>query len=247
MKEPNRLLNQGATDAQRALLRSASTDGPPDGVVDRMMTALVGAPGAQGPGRGSDGTFPQASVATPSLKLATLNKPGVLALLGVAGLSAGVIVYSLAGSGRGHDPAATAPPTQAAPALDPPHVPAHPGEALLEAKPSAVTPSETANGPRQQQNTRSDDSLGTELRLLDAARAAVDARNPAAAQRALDSYAERFPQGHLKPEATVLGLAVLVRQGDHGTARSLGRALLASEVYRTYESRIRSLLREIPE
>lgn len=249
MKEPHRLLNQGATDAERALLRSASMDGPPDGVVERMMAALDGAPSAQGPGQGSDGTVPDAPAATHALKLATLSKAGIVALLGVAGLTSAVMVHYRDGSGRAHvrSPAAAAPAIQAAPTLDPTHGPDHPEGTSLQAKPLALGPSETATESRQQPSPRSDDGLAAELRLLDVARAAVNAGNSSAAQRALDSYAERFPQGHLNPEANVLRLAVMVRQGDHAAALSLGRALLASEVYKTYESRIRSLLREIPQ
>jgi hypothetical protein len=249
MKEPHRLLNQGATDAERALLRSASMDGPPDGVVERMMTALDGAPSAQGPGHGSDGTVPDAPAATHALKLATLAKAGVVALLGVAGLTSAVMVHYRDGSGRAHvrSPAPAAPAIQTTPALDPTHGPSHSEGTSLQARPSALGPSEGATEPQQQPSTRSDDSLAAELRLLDVARAAVHAGNSSAAQRALDSHAERFPQGHLKPEANVLRLAVMVRQGDHAAALSLGRALLASELYKTYEPRIRSLLREIPQ
>jgi hypothetical protein len=72
----------------------------------------------------------------------------------------------------------------------------------------------------------------------------VDARKPAAAQRALDRYAQRFPKGHLKPEAAVLHLAVLVQQGERTAAKSLATQLLASEAYKAYGPRIRSLLRE---
>ena len=101
--------------------------------------------------------------------------------------------------------------------------------------------------PRQRQANAMDESLSTEIRILDIARAAVDAHNPAAAHRALDSYTQRFPHGRLKPEATVLRLAVLVRQGNRATARSLAAQLLASESYKAYEYRIRSLLREAGE
>ena len=109
----------------------------------------------------------------------------------------------------------------------------------LGAKPAAATPTQSGG--------HSDDSLRAELGILDGARAALEARNPAEARHALDSYAQRFPQGHLKPEAAVLRLAVLVRQGERVAAKSLGRELLASESYKTYEPRIRSLLREISE
>jgi hypothetical protein len=248
MKEPHRLLNQGATDAERALLRSASMDGPPEGVVARMMTAIDGAPSAQGPGHGSDGTVPDASGATPSLKLATLVKAGTVALLGVAGLTSAVMVHYRDGSGRTHDRStvAAAPAIQVAPTLDPAHGPDHAESPPLQAKPLALGPGETASEIRGQPSTRPDDSLAAELRLLDVARAAVNDGDSSAAQRALDSHAERFPQGHLKPEANVLRLTVMVRRGDHAAALSLGRALLANRVYKTYEPRIRSLLREIP-
>jgi len=244
MKEPNKLLNQDATDAERALLRSASGDGPPDGALQRMITALDGAPAgnhgpmSQGPGHGLGRPLPKAPVAAQPLKLAALAKVGLFGLLGVAGLIAGVLVHGFAGSGRAHvdRPTVTAPTVQAQPPVGSVDIPAAPRAASSETRPGAA-----------QLNDRSDDSLGAELRLLDLARAAVNARNPLAAGRALDSYAERFPQGHLKPEATVLRLAVLVGKGDRAAALSLGQALLASESYKTYEPRIRSLLREIPE
>ena len=87
--------------------------------------------------------------------------------------------------------------------------------------------------------------MSAEIRVLDGARAAVNAHDPAAAQRALDAYRRRFSQGHLEPEANVLRLAVLVQQGKRTAAQSLGAHLLASEAYKTYENRIRSLLRDV--
>ena len=81
--------------------------------------------------------------------------------------------------------------------------------------------------------------------MLDLARTAMDAHDLAAAQHALDSYRRRFPQGRLEPEATVLRLAVLVQQGKRTAAQSLAVQLLASESYKAYESRIRSLLRDV--
>lgn len=88
-------------------------------------------------------------------------------------------------------------------------------------------------------------SLAAELRVLDLARAEMDARNLAAAQRALDGYRRRFPQGRLEPEATVLRLALLVQQGHASAAHSLGEQLLADDTYRAYQNRIRSLLHDV--
>jgi hypothetical protein len=87
--------------------------------------------------------------------------------------------------------------------------------------------------------------LSAETRVLDLARAAVDAHDPIAAQRALDTYGRRFPHGHLEPEARLLGLAVLVQQGKRAAAQALATQLLASGSYKTYENRIRSLLRNL--
>jgi hypothetical protein len=255
MKEPHRLLKQGATEAERAILGSASADGPPDGAVQRMMIALDGmaagnaGPSPQGPGHGLGSSLPKARLGTQSFKLATVAKVGLLTLAGVAGLGVGVSVYRLAGPRdvEIETSAATAPATKAAVAPDSPHVPGAPQGAPATAKPAASTPSEMAGAPSHRQTGPLDDSLSAELRILDRARAALDARNPGEARRALDSHAQRFPQGHLKPEAAVLRLAVLVRQGDGVAAKSLAQALLANESYKTYEPRIRSLLREIAE
>jgi hypothetical protein len=243
MKEPHRLLEQGATEAERRILGSASTDGPPDGAVERMMNALDsaagnGGPGLEGPGHASGGPLAKAPWAAQPFKLAAWTKIGLLALVGLGGLVVGVIVHGIARPRDAEVPALTGSPTKAEPA--PTSAPSTSQGTPLAAKPATATPSEVESMP-------ADDSLRAELGILDGARTALEARNPAEARLALDSYAKRFPQGHLKPEAAVLRLAVLVRQGDRLAAKSLGRALLASESYKTYEPRIRSLLREIAE
>jgi hypothetical protein len=250
MKEPHRLLEQGATEAERAVLGSACVDGPPDGAVERMMNALDsaagnGAPGAQGPGHASGSSLAKAPWAAQSFKLAAWAKIGLLALVGLGGLVVGVIVYGPAGSRDAEMPAPTESAIKAPPA--PTATPSTSQGTPLVAKPATATTGEMESTPRPQPGGDYDDSLRAELGILDGARAALEARNPAEARNALDSYAKRFPQGHLKPEAAVLRLAVLVRQGDRVAAKSFGRALLASDSYKTYEPRIRSLLREIPE
>jgi hypothetical protein len=254
MKEPRRLLNQGATDAERALLHSASADGPPDGTVQRMMIALDGLTagsgdlGLQEPGHGSGDPSLGAPMAAQPLKLGVLAKVGLAALVGAGALGGGVFVHRLTGPRTVYlgNAAAAASAVKPETVLGSTESPG-PREPPLAAPPAAATPSELRAVPRQRQMTTSDESLRAELRILDVARAAVDARNPAPARRALDIYAQRFPQGRLRPEATVLRLAVLVGEGDRAGAKSFAAQLLASESYRTYEPRIRSLLREIGE
>lgn len=226
MREPRRLLEQDATDAERALLRSAGADGPPAGAAPRMLTALEGlTAGSGGPGPGQEWGGGSAPLAAHSMKLGALAKVGLAALIGAGAVGGGALVHHLA-SRPAPVQAASAPAVPATPAA--PTAPASEARADLREQPATVT----------------DDSLSAELRLLDAARAALDASDPAAAEHALDGYARRFPHGRLVPEAAVLRLAVLVKRGDHATARGLAARLLGTPGYETYGPRIRSLLRE---
>jgi TolA-binding protein len=239
MTEPQRLLEQGATDAERALLQSARADRPPEGASERALIAIEALSASGGAG---------AAAAAHAIKLSVLTKVGWVALVGLGAL--GVAVLGLRSSGQpspaSENPATPAPAVQAQPAAAPVEIPTVPAIPAPAAAPEAVpTPPASATGPKHRQTAATDESLSAELRLLDVARAAVDARNPTAAQRALDNHAQRFPQGHLKPEATVLRLAVLVQQGNRAAAKSLAAQLLASGSYKAYEYRIRSLLREM--
>ncbi|MBN2573043.1 MAG: hypothetical protein JXP73_00625 [Deltaproteobacteria bacterium] len=259
MNEPCRLLEQGATEVERALLDSARADGPPDGAARRMLFALEGlSAGSGGPfpwGAGHELGHPVSSapvsMAAHSLKLGALAKVGLVTLVGVGALGGGVLVQSISGHGSlpSENSGARAPLMQEEGSRGMSEIPLQreppPAAAASAANASARDGSETASRP--QRANALDESLRAEVRILDLARAAVDARNPAAAQRALATYARRFPQGHLKPEAMVLQLAVLVRQGSRAAARSLAEQLLASQSYKAYEYRIRSLLRETGE
>ena len=242
MREPRRLLEQGATDAEWALLHSARADQPPQGAAQRMLVALEGLSAAT--------ASPGLPVAAQSIKLGSLAKIGLVAVVGLGALGAGALVHLIGGqrSVPGETTAARAPMIQEKPAVGAVELPgaqASPRPGAASAARAPVPGSGSA--PRHRPANPTDESLSAEIRILDVARAAVDARNPAAAQRALDSYAQRFPQGHLKPEAEVLRLAVLVRQGNRAAAKSLAAQLLASESYKAYEYRIRSLLRETGE
>ena len=240
MMEPRRLLEQGATDAERALLNSARADGPTAGAAQRTLVALESLTA----GSGSVG----ASVAAHAIKLGALAKVGLVAVVGLGALGVGALVHRGAGqpSGLGETSGTRVPVRQERPVAGTAEIPQARQNPIPEVASEASTPGHgLGSPPRQREASATDASLSAEIRILDVARAAVDAHNPAAAQRALDSYAQRFPQGSLKPEATVLRLAVLVRQGNRAAARSLAAQLLAGESYKAYGTRIRSLLREI--
>jgi len=244
MMELRRLLEQGATDAERALLDSARADGPGDGAAQRTLvavaalTAASGGPSAPGSGPGS-GIPPAAAHA---VQLGALAKVGLVALFGVAALGAGVLVHRWAGPSE--MPGVRARVVQPEPTPQAPSTAAKQTAAVSEASPPSPRGSA---GALHRQVSPTEESLSAEIRILDVARAAVDAHDPAAAERALASHAERFPQGHLKPEASVLRLAVLVQQGQRESANALAAQLLASKQYEAYQYRIRSLLREAGE
>jgi len=69
--------------------------------------------------------------------------------------------------------------------------------------------------------------LSEQLRLIDAARAAVAAGNAAAASTALSSYRTRFPRGPFGQEAAVLQIQTLDLQGNHAQAAVQARSFLA--------------------
>lgn len=255
--EPLRLLKTGATDAERALLDSARVDGPPEGAAGRMLVALRGLPAAGGDG-GSQavgdapahaGPSTGGSMAAQAIKAGALAKVGLVSLVGLGVLGGGALVHRLAGQSSApiERSPARALATRAEPVTENAALSGG-GESPSPAFATSATPS---GGPgralRHPGASPTARSLGAETRVLDAARAAVDARDPAAAERALDSYDQRFPRGNLRPEATVLRLAVLVQQGQGAAARSLAARLLGQPSYQAYEQRIRSLLREAGE
>jgi hypothetical protein len=233
MTEPRRLLEQDATATERALLRSAHADGPPADAAQRLRLAIEGlgvaGVGPSGQGAPGHGPAPSAPVAAPALELGALAKLGLAALIGALVVGGGALVHHLTVASQRAVPAGGTPATPATAKQE--QAPTSPASAASAAPAPAVT-------------TPDDDSLTAELRLLDATRVALVARDTAGAQRALESYTRRFPHGRLEPEAAVLRLAVLVRQRDQAAARSLANQLLGNENYKTYQARIRSLLRE---
>jgi len=69
--------------------------------------------------------------------------------------------------------------------------------------------------------------LSEQLRLIDAARAAVAAGNSSAASQALSAYNSKFPHGSFGQEAAVLRIETVDLQGNHGQASALARSFLA--------------------
>lgn len=253
MMDPRRLLSEGATDAERALLDSAGSDGPPEGAAERTLLALqgLGAQASPDPGQVAQAGARAGSTAGASVKLAGIGGVAKVVLVGLVGLGllgAGVLV--IRGIGRQvaqvpERPAAVVPPaTLAGPPARPPAVEPLAGVEARQPEAASEPTSASKLGGSHGRGAGAEASLAAEIRVLDGARLALDAHDPASAGRSLGAYAQRFPHGHLEPEAAVLRLAVLVQQGKRAEAKAFAAHLLSGSAYQAYESRIRSLLRE---
>lgn len=85
-------------------------------------------------------------------------------------------------------------------------------------------------------------TLPAELAVLEQARGAIAAGDPALSLWLLDGYAGRFPRGSMAPEATMLRIEALVKVGDRGAATRTADALLAGDPGSPYAARVQSLL-----
>jgi hypothetical protein len=87
--------------------------------------------------------------------------------------------------------------------------------------------------------------LAGEAALLDRARTALGAGDPAAALAALDEHRRGFPRPMLGIEAQVLRIEALARQGNGAQAKSLGEAFLARNPDSPHAARVRSLIKDL--
>jgi hypothetical protein len=248
MSDPPRLLDTGATDNERALLRSARADTPARGSADRVFAALtLAGSGQPSPGQNPGGgwTAPAFPVSAPVLKGGLLAKLGIVAIAGMGVLGVGGLIQLVLEKPTIPDEPREAPRLVTTPSTAPPGLPPAAESVAAQPLPDGTVSTRFKARPRAAAGVN--DSLSAEIRVLDAVRAALDGHNSAAAERALESYAQRFPRGRLKPEAEVLRLAVLVQKGRRAAARTLSQQLLADEAYRAYAHRIRSLVREAGE
>src|SRR5258708_26600030 len=84
-------------------------------------------------------------------------------------------------------------------------------------------------------------ALAREIALLDESRGALARNDSREALRLLDRYAREFEQGNLWPEAVVLKIDALLRQGDVQPARFLADQFERARPNDSHVSRIESL------
>jgi hypothetical protein len=257
MSEPRRLLDEGGSDLERRLLRSAYDDAPSAEGRRRTLIALglVGGAGAT--------VTTTAAAATASTTLLKSSATVVMLKWIGAGVIGGLVTVGaftavdvarepsdpparVAAKGHApeaerrmaavtaaaHEAEAPAPPPAAIPTGDPKPEPARaPAKASASALPERAGPA----------------SLTDEVASLDAAQKALDGGDASGALRALDDHDRRFPGGALGPESTRLRVEALAHRGDRAAAARLGEAYLAAHPRSPYASRIRSLIGVPPE
>lgn len=205
MKEPKRLLSQGATDFERQLLRAVVNERPSALLRSRMQRGL----GLVGPLAWASTV--KAMLGSAAGKVTGLVAVGVLAAAGFTALN----LVPAAESEVALEAAANAPPSEpsvAAPAVEPAVVEVPPsassnaeGAAVAAAAaPATDAVSDVAPTSNDVAADEDDRRLREEIALLDAARSALERGDREAARVSLRTYRERFPAGVLAREAKVL-------------------------------------------
>lgn len=87
-----------------------------------------------------------------------------------------------------------------------------------------------------------EDPLVGELLALDSARAALGQGDLGGAKAALGRYAERYPRGKLSTEAKILGIELLLRQGNRAAAHQEASSFLQAFPQSPHAPRLRALL-----
>jgi hypothetical protein len=229
MTDPQRLVQQGADDFERSLLRSARIDVGPDDTRARCVAALAGV------------TLLGAKVATASSGLGLVVKwIGIGAVVGLA--AAGTVKVGGRALSRADvpprasviAPAIERPPDQAVTALASVTAPA--------AEPSAAPSVDRAPPTPTAAFGRADDALDREVGLLDTARSALARGDTASALRALDRRDREFPRGALGPEALVIRVQAQLALGNRAGAQAAARAFLAKNPDSAQARTLRTML-----
>jgi hypothetical protein len=207
MREPKRLLSQGATDFERQLLRSVMDERPSALLRSRMQRGL----GLVGPLAWAGNV--KAMFAALTTKGVSVAVAGAVAAGGIAtgaGLVPGLSdnVFESVFEGRnGSETQAPERVSQPAPELD---VRVSPAAAVSPAADAELSAAELA---------RANSQLREEIALIDSARADLQRGASHRARATLDSYRSRFPEGILSREANLLQRQAGARKTASGAAR----------------------------
>lgn len=256
MKDPERLLDHGATSEELRLLRAGLTEEPGIEGKQRLAAALgigmgvwsatsTASAATKAAGKGGAGTI------TAGTKLGV---KGLVVLAGGISLSAVALVTMLGSpdsvteSAPVHVPsAAPAPVATASPdptaevATEPSSIEAAPAPEVPKAavpsrRGAASTPSASADSA----------SIAREIALVDEVRTLVARGQSSAALGAISNYRKEFPRGVLRQEATLLQIEALAKAGNLAAAREIGQRFLREHPRTPHEKRVRALIGDAP-
>jgi hypothetical protein len=225
MSEPPRLRDDAASPVERALLEAGSAYRSSAALHAKTMAAV-----------GLAGSAALAEVAGSTLSNFGWSK--WLTSLSVLGATAAIPVgyYVLQDPAPVVAPAPRVAPKSAEIAPAKP-VPVDAPVVVEEAKVAPPAPQHNAKPAPQRAP-----SLGREIDLIDAARAALSRGDSRGALATLDAYARIYPRGRLGMEAEVLRIDALERSGDTDGARRRAEAFLRHNPKSVLSARVRRLL-----
>jgi len=240
VKDPQPLLDDGATAFELALLQAGDADQP----TPKARQAALAALGLSGAVLGASSPVAAAAgSAVPSWGTR---------LLAAKWWTIGALVTASAAAGLGyatwHGEPAPTPSAKAAPQRAQPRSVAlatPPAGPDVAAPPSpAITSAQERVSSSLPRSPSSASNLGIQeqIALIDRARGAVAAHQPAAAMAALDDYQRRFPRGVLTQEATLLRVETLLARGDKTGAVRLGRQFLERYPRSAMAARVKALI-----
>ncbi len=255
MSDVKRLLDEGSS-FERQLLQSSDSDEPSPALERKILAALVPMASTADAAESSHARGgPHASSAF------RLVRPAAIATIAIGLVVGGSLLVNTTPTPPAAGPSVSEPAAPAAPAVVPEEptaapadVPAVTPDSLPTAPPAEVAvqpPAQAGGRPRtfatstpSSQNAKMDlgSSLEREIALLDSVKTKLGAGAAADAAHALDAYDAEFPQGTLRPEATVLRIRTLLLQGKRPEAQKLADDFLAKHPGSVHAKRIRALL-----
>lgn len=261
MKDPERLLESGATAAERRLLGAGAAEEPPPDGAARLAALIVPPSGGGAP--------PPETVPPPAAPGApfALGAKWVIVGAGAAAAFGAALALSSrpaetrapAASGAGEpslavpasEPSLAVPastPSLAVPAGAPPADGTVQGAApVVESaavEPVEAVPPVPSEIPRRHVESGSiggAPSIAREIRALDRVRALLARGDGRRALAELDRYRVEAPRGALGQEATLLRIEALVAAGDKQGARRLAQRFLSEHPGTPHATRVRAL------
>lgn len=255
MKDPQRLLDHGATPEELRLLRAGAAEEPSPEAKQRLVVALGLGAGVSLPSSPASAAPKPAGTAGSSLATGSeLGLKGLIAIASGAVLGAATLTTLLISSEAPPHPRVSSAPS--APVV--PKVPSPPAAASAAPKPNiadapTLTPSATPAPHKPAPSARGgatvpvdSTSIAREIEAIDTVRKLVSQRQASAALSALAQYRKEFPRGALRQEAILLHIEALTQAGRLDAARALGQRFLREHPRTPHEKRVRALLGDAP-